>query len=188
MGNRRFSQAGEVVQTWSSQHKILLASFITLLSFIVLLLSLPGESLTALTAYPQQALCGADSADATRHPNTFVQESDFWDMTAAGNEAWEKSIPDNGGFVPFRDEVGVYVKGISMFHQLHCLAMIRGALQRTLNEDGAMEMGGDDEDETASGHDHHSGDKTHWVHCLDYIRQVSLVVHKFNLGSLKIPY
>jgi Mycotoxin biosynthesis protein UstYa len=54
--------------------------------------------------------------------------------------------------------------GMAMFHQLHCLAGLRSAIQQL--QDG-KEIGYDIESDVSD----HAG---HWPHCLDYLRQVLL--------------
>jgi len=75
--------------------------------------------------------------------------------------------------------------GISMFHQLHCLGMIRGAIQTLYArieelEGGAKHTHGDHvshrrgDGNESSGHDHLAG-HDHWTHCFDYLRQVIIL-------------
>lgn len=67
--------------------------------------------------------------------------------------------------------------GITMFHQPHCLGMIRSAIQQ-LMFDKPMNM----EDAIGLKHDgigrRHGPhlDQEHWVHCLDYLAQVKLAL------------
>ncbi|KAF2452361.1 hypothetical protein BDY21DRAFT_407070 [Lineolata rhizophorae] len=63
-----------------------------------------------------------------------------------------------------RDDGLTRKAGISMFHQLHCLAGIRSAIQQ-LQE--GKEIGFSEETDTSE----HRG---HWPHCFDYLRQVLL--------------
>ncbi|KAK5108180.1 hypothetical protein LTR62_008711 [Meristemomyces frigidus] len=107
--------------------------------------------------HPLLNTCTCPPADAHRRTVNFTRREDFWDLSTKGDELWSNIIPDNGGFVFHRvhDKLG-YKTGISMFHQLHCLQMIRMAIQKLQN--GTVESG-----------DMHS--QTHWVHCLDYLVQ-----------------
>jgi len=75
--------------------------------------------------------------------------------------------------------------GISMFHQLHCLGMLRGAIQTLYSRIEELEWerdthGSNDlhqhESEKLSSHKHarhdHFAGHDHWAHCFDYLRQV----------------
>lgn len=78
----------------------------------------------------------------------------------------------NGGFFYERGKTGsLEAYGISMFHQLHCLAMIRVALQE---HDVHKRVDISNFQEARSGQQDHI-DMTHVTHCLDYIRQVGLL-------------
>jgi len=78
-------------------------------------------------------------------------------------------MTDNGGFLRLREPSGrVDYYGVSMYHQLHCLKMLRDKIEGK-----------------GSGHEHHGSHgherrviddqvtPDHLIHCLDYISQVS---------------
>ena len=103
----------------------------------------------------------------TKRSVEFVQQDQFWDMGQQGDDAWAGILPANGGFLRYRLDNGTsHFSGVTMFHQLHCLQILRSTLV-------ALEQG------KPAGHEHnpHSADHSvdphfHWVHCLDYLRQV----------------
>ena len=111
-------------------------------------------------------------------------------MSPAGDAAWaEAALTPGGGFLRVRsNELTVYGWGISMFHALHCLQMIR-----TIVRDSPMmqEESGGAKHENGMAHDHNSGhdsghdvmDPEHVAHCIGYIAQVSFVIESL-LSSL----
>lgn len=106
---------------------------------------------------------------------TFAEHDIYQSLTPAANTAWDEILPPNGGFLYAADGKGERrVHGISMFHQLHCLQMLRGKIVRLLDE---VHAGGSNQGHTESLADmgskhHHDGDDEHWMHCLDYLRYV----------------
>ncbi|KAK1993873.1 hypothetical protein LX36DRAFT_585453 [Colletotrichum falcatum] len=72
--------------------------------------------------------------------------------------------------------------GISMFHQLHCLGILRGAFQM-LHEstdshqpdlrETRIHRRDDEIHRSASAHELHYN-QDHWTHCFDYLRQAIL--------------
>ena len=106
----------------------------------------------------------------------FVRRPEYFDFSPTGDKVWEDIIPLNGGGIPvFKPNDSLHVYGVSMFHQLHCLGMIRGAIQKLqmsqgdvaqLAESGNQVLGRSKEAENEEEMQHH------WVHCLDYIMQV----------------
>jgi hypothetical protein len=130
-------------------------------------------------------------------PVKFAQRPEFFDLTPAGDGNWTALLPPNGGFVSERTgEGGFEMAGITMFHQLHCLQMIREAFQDLMEGKKVLESEMDDEDEMGAGdvgkehgvkrkrsigkrHGPHL-DQDHWVHCLDYLMQVSRLACSFS--------
>jgi Mycotoxin biosynthesis protein UstYa len=81
---------------------------------------------------------------------------------------WRDLVTPNGGFffeTAADGEIEAY--GISMFHQLHCLAMIRTSVQEVRGRSAST---GTIKDRYGDG----GMDVAHLLHCLDYIRQVGL--------------
>jgi hypothetical protein len=97
----------------------------------------------------------------------FVQNDQFWDMGPAGDDAWAGILPANGGFLRYRLPNGTaHFSGVTMFHQLHCLQILRSTLV-------ALEQGKPiSHDHNSQSVDHSVNPHLHWVHCLDYLRQV----------------
>jgi hypothetical protein len=98
----------------------------------------------------------------------FEEHAEYQNMSHAADAIWRDLLTPNGGFLMKEDREGVIRKhGISMFHQLHCLQMIREAIQRLQNLE-------DKENEGEYMHEKHSlNDDAHLLHCLDYLRQVN---------------
>ncbi|KAI5203521.1 hypothetical protein AUEXF2481DRAFT_1553 [Aureobasidium subglaciale EXF-2481] len=112
------------------------------------------------------------SVSTTFHSVTFQEQVEYWDSGAAGDASWESLIPENQGLMFEKDEKGIArYSGFSMFHQLHCLSLLRDELIKAYGNKTASTP-----DE---GHHHiralHGGytdlTKVHWYHCLDYLRQ-----------------
>ncbi|KAI9702298.1 MAG: hypothetical protein M1820_006230 [Bogoriella megaspora] len=118
----------------------------------------------SLPAVPSSSI--PESTEPEKRSSLFVQNDDFWNMDAPGDEAWNSILPSNGGFLRDRFENGTqHFFGVTMFHQLHCLQILRSHLV-------SLEQG------KSVSHDHnpHAIDDStdphrHWVHCLDYLRQ-----------------
>ena len=109
---------------------------------------------------------------------TFKHNAALHDLSPAGDNNWSALLPSNGGFVMQQQADGRHeMAGLSIFHQLQCLSMLRSQIQSlTLERDLAI---GDGETgslkksaELRSRHDSDE-DSQHWVHCLDYLAQVS---------------
>ena len=89
------------------------------------------------------------------------------------DSAWNSLLTPNGGFLINKDEEGdSETIGISMFHQLHCLQIIRVQIENLIAFNGTSEGIGS---QPEFHHDHVSSWR-HWRHCLEYIRQVRLLV------------
>jgi Domain of unknown function (DUF3328). len=92
------------------------------------------------------------------HSNSFNSAEE-----AAQDPSWSQLLTHGGGFLHVQESDGeVHGYGVSMFHQLHCLMMIRDML-----------LG------KPMSHAHEasdwSNDSMHWLHCLDYLAQVSIM-------------
>ncbi|KAI1349928.1 hypothetical protein F5Y01DRAFT_287476 [Xylaria sp. FL0043] len=82
----------------------------------------------------------------------------------------QAKLQPNHGFIRLKDKKTQHVRwyGVSMFHQLHCLDMIRERLEQTK---AAQEGQGT---EMFSHHHQHDSNQSTWehlFHCLDYIAQ-----------------
>ncbi|KAL7915467.1 hypothetical protein GGI35DRAFT_489104 [Trichoderma velutinum] len=103
---------------------------------------------------------------------TIAEHPQYKNLSRDFDHLWDELLTPNGGFIMKKDENNdVHQYGISMFHQLHCLAMIRTALQEALSlKDNMSKM--------QSRHEHSAQQLTdgspHWLHCFDYLRQTIL--------------
>lgn len=90
-----------------------------------------------------------------------ANEESFKSAKAAANDTnWEELLPVGEGFLQVQNENGRNVKmGVSMFHQIHCLVMLRDLL---VNPTMAHSS------ETGDWQE----DNIHWLHCFDYLAQV----------------
>ena len=108
-----------------------------------------------------------------RTPRAFQARPEFNDLTASADDLWASIIPKNGGFVLKQKGKSWDVAGVSMFHQLHCLAMIREGIQVLQHENQHLKRS-----PHGGTHDHDSSqpmnDTIHWAHCLDYLMQVRI--------------
>lgn len=105
---------------------------------------------------------------------TIEKYEKYEDITHEGDDAWDDLLTPNEGFLikTVNDEKQEW--GISMFHQLHCLGMMRMSYQSFLLKERAVgfsEHGGEDKAEwntTRAGLTDKFG---HILHCYDYLRQ-----------------
>lgn len=106
--------------------------------------------------------------DVEKHAIRFSSNQEFEDLSHAGDAAWNKLLTPNGGFlVQKTEEQGEkHIFGITMFHQLHCLQMIRMKWQQLRSNQS-------EQTPIPEAHHHHADvDDSHAEHCLDYLRQV----------------
>ncbi|KAI1124452.1 hypothetical protein F5Y10DRAFT_249326 [Nemania abortiva] len=92
------------------------------------------------------------------------------------DDLWDSLFPEKLGFVK-HPEVAPDVAGIAVFHQLHCLNMLRIAF--FASTDGTLE-------EMAS-HDHdanHRASLHHIRHCFEYLRQSLMCLSDANLENM----
>lgn len=96
------------------------------------------------------------------------------------DSSWNSLLTPNGGFLINKDEEGKSETiGISMFHQLHCLQIIRVQIENLIAFNGTSESTGI---QPEFHHDHVSSWR-HWRHCLEYIRQVRLLLAMISVPS-----
>lgn len=112
--------------------------------------------------------------------------------------AWadEFTTPKGGFLVVRRNESYTEKWGVSVYHSLHCLQLLRGALGKTListtklgmnsqhggdgkHGDALHRSRGDDGAGDSSEHSAHTEDAEHLEHCVSYIAQVS----PFNVSA-----
>ncbi|KAH6717967.1 hypothetical protein DL95DRAFT_332209 [Leptodontidium sp. 2 PMI_412] len=156
--------------------------FFTLLLFIISLFVLFGASFPSSQTYgswlsPSPCFCeqpGASGNDElTRTPpsaylQAFRMRPELEDMTEVGDAIWSTiSSTKQGGFLWVRhNETYKTGHGVSMFHALHCLSMIRDAIKGSKSGAVAHSHG--------SKRDIHVGkseDEMHVGHCLSYVAQ-----------------
>lgn len=117
----------------------------------------------------------------------FEEHAQFKSLDHKFDTLWDEMLlPANGGYVTSSKTKNNTDKlGISMFHQLHCLSMIRDEMQLLKDEFDAMKRGGnakgghkqDVQVHRRHGHMHGDdgvapGEHGHALHCFDYLRQV----------------
>ena len=103
----------------------------------------------------------------------FANHREYQTLETEDDALWDDLLTPNGGFIWQTEADGKrHVSGISMFHQLHCLQMLRAKLFQFREQAlGAPDPA--EPDHNGSKHSHHPIDDKHWLHCLDYLRQVS---------------
>lgn len=117
----------------------------------------------------------ADSwLESSQHGMTFTHDEARADMGNWGNIIWDAMVPNGGGFILQTNndnstESQPTPYGVSMFHGLHCLKVIRSKIQDLLALTGKSNS-------TASHHIHVPSyliSPDHYIHCLKHIAQVS---------------
>ncbi|KAI5927177.1 hypothetical protein F4810DRAFT_433128 [Camillea tinctor] len=112
------------------------------------------------------------------------------------NAAWDSLMPSGRGFVLVENpedyglgpgvptDVGPDRYSISMFHQLHCLGMIRESYYAMVRQERPDIYG----QELLSDEEQKETQRTHIGHCFDYIRQAIMCAGDLTLeGLLKTP-
>lgn len=110
---------------------------------------------------------------------TFQQIEALEDLSHANDHRWKQTaLPQKGGFLWVKyNETSNEAWGVSMFHALHCLKMLRMAVQESPFVKAALQ---DHDVPDAEKHHHHDGsanhpdmDIVHLGHCIGYIAQVN---------------
>ncbi|ETS84405.1 hypothetical protein PFICI_02430 [Pestalotiopsis fici W106-1] len=125
----------------------------------------------------------------------FSEHENYMNLSHEHDMLWMDLLTPNGGFVKRPDRHGVERKnGISMFHQLHCLGMMREAVQSLTERLAAAEAGMSSSSSSHSSrraamggsHGLHDpeAEPDHWLHCFDYLRQVSFCNFVFYFLSM----
>jgi len=152
---------------------VLRLQFFAILFFTIACLSLLGIYHSIATRYglAQLSLTPLETCQVARIPTKFEIHPEYMNMASEYDYLWEALLPPSGGLVDTgKAEMRVY--GLTMFHQLHCLQMIRNAFQD-------LQPGSIRRQQTYRHHATHQNDEEahpperHWTHCLDYLRQVS---------------
>lgn len=106
----------------------------------------------------------------------FNEHEDYKNLSHEYDHMWDDLLPLNGGFLRKRYSNGqIHGHGISMFHQLHCLQIMRAAYQEMEEKVEGMRKERREVQEEKPHMHMHLG-KGHWLHCFDYLRQVSAFV------------
>ncbi|OJJ66208.1 hypothetical protein ASPBRDRAFT_59883 [Aspergillus brasiliensis CBS 101740] len=153
----------------------ILATIIFLLFSTLGIIFSSAGSLASLSQKFQIHVCPSESSRRTHRITRKFQsltpllgaQSDASPSHDTGR-SWESLLlPENGGILKVRtDNHTITDYGISMFHQLHCLTVLRGLIfPETSQHHGASTS------PSHSGNRHE--DAVHWAHCFDYIAQVS---------------
>lgn len=98
---------------------------------------------------------------------TFERNNALEDLSETGDIAWltQTSTP-KGGFIRVRrNETMIENWGVTVFHALHCLAIIRDALR-------SVDHQTDSATRSSQPSHRHSLDTEHTLHCLSYLAQV----------------
>lgn len=115
-----------------------------------------------------------DRAGITSNRMTIEKYEKYEDITHEGDDAWDELLTPNEGFL-IKEIDGVRQEwGISMFHQLHCLGMMRMSYQSFLLKERAVgfsEHGGDDKPDWNTTKEGLHDKFGHILHCYDYLRQ-----------------
>ncbi|RFU25775.1 hypothetical protein B7463_g10566, partial [Scytalidium lignicola] len=108
------------------------------------------------------------------HLRTFPDVTPLEDLGSEGDKAWDTLTTERGGFLWIQyNETYDIPWGISMFHGLHCLQMLRREFQSQL---GINSSGGHHHHKRniATKHENHGNgvDTVHLGHCLAYIAEM----------------
>ncbi|PTU23898.1 hypothetical protein P175DRAFT_0537326 [Aspergillus ochraceoroseus IBT 24754] len=164
-----------------------------LLTFAILIIGpsrlLPALDITECAVTPDATnphlRVYADIPDLERIPGSAPHQQEHGHGHGYEPRTWESMlIPPSGGGIrilpetiadpspefPAPNTTHKFGHGIAMFHQLHCLIVLRGVV---FPEEGANST----RSTSHHGHGHGGalrGDLEHWAHCFDYIAQVFL--------------
>lgn len=111
------------------------------------------------------------------------------DLSPSADEAWEQmTLTRRGGFlwVEFNDTSNE-AWGISMFHALHCLKMLRTAIRSSEMMKSVVEGSGgasDNGGQEGGSLEHPDMDPKHIGHCVGYIAQVRASFHCIRMIHL----
>lgn len=148
----------------------------TLITAVFYSVALVGD---LLSSHPNFAMFSSDKHQSTAHINVvFSEHENYQNLSHVYDSLWKQLLAPNGGFLIRTDGNQQHRYGISMYHQLHCLQMIRTAIQ---DLQGVEPVSGSKHD--SNSHMQHHKDQgpatnahpgpDHYLHCLDYLRQVS---------------
>ncbi|TWU71248.1 hypothetical protein ED733_002341 [Metarhizium rileyi] len=104
--------------------------------------------------------------EASVRPVRFAQHEAYRNLSHEHDRLWQdRLLPPNGGYLTLANgQNRTGRSAIAMFHQLHCLAMIRTEMQR-LDD---MRLG---QTRTPTGSESWQRHRERALHCFDYLRQ-----------------
>jgi Mycotoxin biosynthesis protein UstYa len=109
---------------------------------------------------------------STSQKRTFTRVPTFEDMSHENDAAWAATVmPEKLGFIYVKyNETFSIERGISMFHAMHCLSLLREMLQMKLPGESSQSH----QHGSKAGHEsaNHLREQ-HMPHCLSYVAQVS---------------
>ena len=160
--------------------RILVVLVLILIMSALLLRDQIQLELSQIGAQIQQHACPTSLAQYTIE-RVFQPGTNFEDIDVSASTTGEHALlTPNGGFLRVQGGNGVIEHyGVSMFHQLHCLAMIRD-----LVVPGKMMAG-----EASTIHKHASkrdieSEEPHWMHCFNYLAEVGNKLGVFLLNQI----
>lgn len=127
--------------------------------------------------------CRATGSSERATSTVFREHAEYKDLSHTYDHFWNSLFPPNGGYIEAKgDDQSRHDYGISMYHQLHCLQMIRSAiqdLQSQVEGGSAMEHGDSNmaHSHPRNGASHSHLESHHWLHCFDYLRQVRAFIN-----------
>lgn len=159
---------------------VVVTSSLLAFTIVILYTLVPLAGFVNRVATPYQGLF--HELITSSRPANFSEHDDYRNMSHQFDSLWTDLLTSNGGFIYKTEKDNRKHKyGISMFHQLHCLAILRGAFQMfhetmdphqvDLRETPAHRRG-EEMQRNPNPHESHY-DQDHWTHCFDYLRQVS---------------
>ncbi|KAI1440842.1 hypothetical protein F5Y02DRAFT_431711 [Annulohypoxylon stygium] len=147
-----------------------------------------GSAYTAEKPNTQSTECPIVQSPQQLSPMKFIK--DPWKQPVYNKNRsedldwWEDLLTPNGGFLMVREKNGeINQIGVSMFHQLHCLSMVRAML---LKGDTHMDHNHVESRDMNQG----AKDRGHFLHCFDYIVQAILCTADDALersGKVSVP-
>ncbi|OAQ59209.1 hypothetical protein VFPPC_10239 [Pochonia chlamydosporia 170] len=118
----------------------------------------------------------------------FAEHDAYKNLSHQHDHLWHEALPPNGGYFTLAHERNKTHKlGIAMFHQLHCLAMLRSEMQylhqiiAVLKDPTRGELPVRPKESDPLDHD-----KGYALHCFDYLRQSLLCMADATIEQPKL--
>ncbi|KAI1456423.1 hypothetical protein F4805DRAFT_458847 [Annulohypoxylon moriforme] len=143
---------------------------------------------TASDSHPSLQECSTIQPSQELHPVKFYKDPwkyPVYDRKESKNiDWWDNLLTPNGGFLMVKEKDGeINQIGVSMFHQLHCLSMIRAMLLKGNAHMDHVHVEDRDMNQSAK-------DRGHFLHCFDYIVQAIICTADDTLersGKVQVP-